>query len=198
MRYTKSICKRCRSVGASLCGKPKCAFIRKPFGPGQHGQDRKKTSEYSLQLKAKQQIRWTYDVSESQFYSVYEEATRAKDVTGTVMLQILESRLDNILYRSGLVGTRRQARQVITHGHVQVNGKRLNIASARMRPGDVITVDPKSAASVKPMNIGLTSVTPTWLKTDAEQLKVEYVLVPDRESLDQTFKENLVIEYYSR
>jgi small subunit ribosomal protein S4 len=113
VRYTKSICKRCRSVGASLCGKPKCAFIRKPFGPGQHGQDRKKTSEYSLQLKAKQQIRWTYDVSESQFYSVYEEATRAKDVTGTVMLQILESRLDNILYRSGLVGTRRQARQVI-------------------------------------------------------------------------------------
>jgi small subunit ribosomal protein S4 len=151
-----------------------------------------------LQLKAKQQIRWTYDVSESQFYSVYEEATRAKDVTGTVMLQILESRLDNILYRSGLVGTRRQARQVITHGHVKVNGKRLDIASARMRPGDVVTIDPKSAASVKPMNIGLTSVTPTWLKTDAEQLKVEYVLVPDRESLDQTFKENLVIEYYSR
>jgi len=198
VRYTKSTCKRCRSVCASLCGKAKCAFLRKPFGPGQHGQDRKKTSEYSLQLKAKQQIRWTYDVSESQFYSVYQEATRAKDVTGTVMLQILESRLDNILYRSGLVGTRRQARQVVCHGHVHVNGKRLDIASARIRPGDVVTIDQKSAAAIKPMNIGLTSVTPAWLKTTADALKIELLMVPDREQMDQTFKEHLVIEYYSR
>lgn len=198
MRYTKSTCKRCRSVGASLCGRAKCAFLRTPYGPGQHGQDRKKTSEFSLQLKAKQQIRWTYDVSESQFYKVYQEATRAKDVTGTVMLQILESRLDNIVYRSGLVGTRRQARQVVSHGHVLVNGKRLNIPSARLRPGDVVTIDEKSAPAVKVMNVGLTSVTPGWLKTTPDALKVEYVMVPDREALDQTFKEHLVIEYYSR
>ncbi len=197
MRYTGSKCKRCRAVGAPICGRAKCAIVRNPSPPGQHGAARKKKSEYAEQLVEKQRIRWTYDVSEKQFYSVFVEASKSKGVTGTVMLQLLESRLDNILFRSNMAGSRAHARQIISHGHVLMNGKKVSIPSARTKQGDVIAIAEKSSAFVKAAHKA-SFVIPDWLAVDEKNLTASVSMVPQREQLDQTFKEQLVIEYYSR
>jgi len=149
-------------------------------------------------LLEKQKIRWTYDVSEKQFFNVFSEASASKGVTGTVMLQILESRLDNVLFRSGLVASRPQGRQLISHGHVLVDGKKASIASMRLKPGQVISVKEKSQPTVKGMQAGLVSVCPEWISTDAKALTATLLMRPERDQLDQSFQENLVIEYYSR
>lgn len=143
MRYTGSKAKRCRAVGVNLFGNTKFDDLR-PYSPGQHGQKKKKVSDYGTQLLEKQKIRWSYGLSEKQFVALYEEATRAKAATGTVLLQLLERRLDNIVFRSGLFASRDLARQIVNHGHVLVNGKKLDVASARLSPGDVITFREKS------------------------------------------------------
>ncbi|MCC7529846.1 MAG: 30S ribosomal protein S4 [Candidatus Melainabacteria bacterium] len=198
MRYIGSRCKRCRAVGASVCGRIKCAIARKPNPPGQHGGDRKKRSEYATHLIEKQKIRWTYDVSEKQFFNAFSEAAASKGVTGTVLLQILESRLDNILFRSGLVASRPQARQLISHGHVMVDGKKASIASMRLKPGQVVSFKEKSQPIAKTMQAGLVSVCPEWISTDPKAMTAKILMRPEREQLDQSFQESLVIEFYSR
>ena len=198
MRYTGSKCKRCRAVGASVCGRIKCALVRKPNPPGQHGAARKKRSEFATQLLEKQKIRWTYDLSERQFYNTFDKANRSKDVTGTVLLQLLETRLDNVVSKSGMVTTLSQARQAISHGHLLLNGKKVNTASIRVYPGDKITVKETSKSKIKAMQIREGQVALDWISYDKDGLSVELLRVPEREILDQTFREQLVIEYYSR
>ena len=197
MRYLGSKCKRCRAVGQSVCGRVKCAILRKPSPPGQHGAARKKKSDYALQLAEKQKIRWTYDVSERQFYAVYEEASKAKGVTGTIMLQILESRLDDIVFRSNLAGSRSHARQLINHGHVLLNGEKVTIASARTRLGDKIAIRDKSKSQLKDAHKAAVIV-PEWISAEEKAMEASITMIPTREQLDQTFNEHLVIEYYSR
>lgn len=197
MRYLGSKCKRCRAVGQSVCGRVKCAILRKPSPPGQHGAARKKKSDFALQLAEKQKIRWTYDVSERQFYSVYEEASKSKGVTGTIMLQILESRLDNIVFRSNLAGSRSHARQLVSHGHVELNGKRVTVPSIRTKMGDKITVREKSKSQLKDAHKAAVMV-PEWIVVEEKLLTAQVSMIPTREQLDQTFNEHLVIEYYSR
>jgi small subunit ribosomal protein S4 len=198
MRYTGSKCKRCRAVNSSICGSIKCALTRKPNPPGQHGAARKKRSEYATQLLEKQKIRWSYDLSERQFFNTFEKATKSKDVTGTVLLQLLETRLDNVVSRSGMVTTLSQARQLISHGHFLLNGKKVSTASIRLYPGDKITVKEKSKPKVKLLQIREGAVLCDWLNYDKEGLSIEVLRVPERDQLDQTFREQLVIEYYSR
>lgn len=197
MRYTGSRCKRCRALGASLCGRVKCAFLKRQTPPGQHGATRKKISDYGNHLLAKQKIKWTYDLSEKQFFNLYELATKKRGVTGTVLLQLLELRLDNIIYRGGLARTRRHARQLVAHGHVQVDEKKLDIPSAVIKPGAQISIATGIKSTLKDLLIEL-PIVPNWLRTDQKNMKIECVSIPQREEIDQTLNENLVIEYYSR
>ena len=166
---------------------------------GQHGAVRKKPSEYAIHLAEKQKIRFTYLVSEKQFAKYYNEAARKKGVTGTILLQILESRLDNILFRAGFGVTRRQTRQIVNHGHVLVNGRKVDIPSYLVKAGDVITVKARSNDYLKTVLSAIDlSCAPSWLTVDAEALKITFERIPQREELDPEFKEQLVIEYYSK
>ena len=166
---------------------------------GQHGAVRKKLSEYALHLAEKQKIRFTYLVSEKQFAKYYTEAARRKGVTGTILLQLLESRLYNILFRAGFGITRSQSRQIVNHGHVLVNGKKVDIPSYLVKAGDVITVRSKSSAFIKTVieSIDL-ACAPAWMTIDRDALKITFDRLPEREELDPEFKEQLVIEYYSK
>lgn len=205
-RYTDSVCKLCRNEGTKLflkgsrCYTTKCAIERRRYGPGQHGQDRKKQSEYALQLREKQKVRRSYGVLEGQFASYFEVASRQKKVpTGLKLLQLLESRLDNIVHRSGLVPSRAQARQLIRHGHFTVNGKVVSISSFQVIPGQVISVAEKSTKLVKEMVENNPAATkPTWLDVNLDGLKVSLINPPTREDLDPNIKEALIVEYYSR
>jgi len=142
-RYRGSIFKQSRRAGAILDINPKAARMKRTHGPGQHGAARKKLSEYALQLAEKQKVRWTYGLAEKQFRRTYDRAVRKEGVTGTIFLQLLESRLDNIVYRAGLATTRPQARQVISHGHVMVNGQKVDISSYQLKPGDLVAIRQK-------------------------------------------------------
>lgn len=205
-RYTDSVCTLCRSEGVKLflkgsrCFTTKCAIERRRYGPGQHGQDRKKQSEYALQLREKQKLRRTYMVLERPFASYMEEAAAQKKVpTGLKLMQLLESRLDNLLYRSGMVPSRKQARQLILHGHITVNGKKVTVPSFMMVPGQVISVRDKSKKLIKEIiEANPAPVAPNWMSVDLENLKASVVNAPAREDLDQTIKEALIVEYYSR
>lgn len=200
-RYKESVCKQCRRAGVSLCGSPKCAYIKRQSGPGQHGAARKKLSEYAVQLAEKQKVRRMYGLLEKQFRRTYERAVKKQGVTGTVLLQLLECRLDNVLYRSGLVATRAQGRQLINHGHVQINGHKVDIASFQMKPGELITVREKSRAifkQLRELSPNQPPVAPHWLEVDEENLVIKFKLMPEREDIDSTINEALIIEYYSR
>jgi small subunit ribosomal protein S4 len=205
-RYTDSVCKLCRNEGTKLflkgsrCYTTKCALERRRYGPGQHGQDRKKQSEYALQLREKQKVRRSYGVLEGQFSAYFEVASRQKKVpTGLRLLQLLESRLDNIIHRSGLVPSRAQARQLIRHGHFTVNGKVVSISSFQVIPGQVISVAEKSAKHIKELvENNPAAGKPTWLDVNLETLKVSLINAPSREDLDPNIKEALIVEYYSR
>jgi small subunit ribosomal protein S4 len=200
-RYKESVCKQCRRAGVSLCGSPKCAFIKRQTGPGQHGAARKKLSEYAIQLAEKQKVRRMYGLLEKQFRRTYERAVKKQGVTGTVLLQLLEARLDNILYRSGLVATRSQGRQLISHGHVQVNGQKVDIPSYQMKPGDLLTVREKSRAifkNLRELSPNQPPTAPHWLEADDDSLAAKFKITPQREDLDQTINEALIVEYYSR
>ena len=198
-KYTGPTNKLFRNYGVKDLSNRKLTTSMRQHASGQHGATRKKASDYALQLKAKQTIRMTYLVSEKQFAKYYENASRKTGVTGTIMLQTLESRLDNVLYRAGFAITRRQARQIVNHAHVLVNGKKVDIPSYLLKVGDVVTVRENSKQFVKNVieQIDL-ALSYAWLTVDSNALSVTFDRIPQREELDPEFKEQLVIEYYSK
>ena len=198
-RYTGPSNKLFRNYGVKDLSNRKLTSSMRQTESGQHGAVRKKLSEYAIHLNEKQKIRLTYLVSERQFAKYYREAARKKGVTGTILLQLLESRLDNILFRANFSVTRKQSRQIVNHGHVLVNGKKVDIPSYTVKAGDVITIKARSNDYLKTVmsTIDL-SCAPAWMTIDAEGLKITYDRVPEREELDPEIKEQLVIEYYSK
>ncbi len=206
-RYTEASCRLCRREGEKLflkgerCYTNKCAISKRVYAPGQHGQQKKKLSEYGIQLREKQKARRFYGILESQFRKYFEMAVSKKGVTGENLLQILESRLDNTIYRLGLATSRPEARQLVTHGHFTVNGKKVNIPSFLVKVGDVIAVKEKSRTSPKVKAIGDitgSKVIPKWLEFDPENLAGKVVALPSREDIDLPIREHLIVELYSK
>lgn len=206
-RYTDASCRLCRREGQKLflkgarCYTDKCAIARRAYAPGQHGQARKKQSEYGLQLREKQKAKRFYGVLEGQFRTYYEEASRKKGITGENLLFILESRLDNIVYRLGLATSRAEARQFVTHEHFRVNGKKVNVPSYLVKVGDVISVAQNSKESVRfeqILDVTNGRVVPSWLEFDAENLTGKVVALPTREEVDAPVQEHLIVELYSK
>jgi len=206
-RYNESTCRLCRREGAKLylkgdrCYSEKCAFVRKGYPPGMHGQKRKKTSEYGIQPREKQKTRRIYGVLETQFRRTLREADRRKGITGELLLQILESRLDNVVYRLGFARSRADARQLIRHGHFSVNGRKVDIPSYIARPGDEIAVreNSKDQPVFKEMlALKTTQGALPWLEVEREQLKGRMVRLPARGELDVPITEHLIVELYSR
>ena len=198
-RYTGPTNKLFRNKKVTDLSNRKLTSSMRQTASGQHGAVRKKLSEYALHLAEKQKIRYTYLVSEKQFAKYYHEAARRKGVTGTILLQLLESRLDNILFRSGFGITRKQSRQIVNHGHVLVNGKKVDIPSYLVKAGDIITIKAKSVEFLKSV-AGLIDMpcAPAWMTIDKDALRIVFDRIPEREELDPEFKEQLVIEYYSK
>ncbi len=198
-RYTGPTNKLFRNFGVKDLSNRKLTSSMRQNASGQHGAMRKKASDYALQLKEKQKIRLTYLVSEKQFAKYYETASRKTGVTGTIMLQMLESRLDNVIYRAGFAITRRQARQIVNHGHVLVNGKKVDIPSYLLKAGDEITVKSNSQNYIKNVQESIDmALSFAWLNVDKAAQKIVFDRVPQREEMDPEFKEQLVIEYYSK
>ena len=198
-KYTGPSNKLYRNFGVTDLSNRKLVSSMRQNASGQHGAARKKLSDYALHLNEKQKIRLTYLVSEKQFVRYYNEASRRKGVTGTILLQLLESRLDNILFRAGFAITRKQARQIVGHGHILVNGKRVDIPSFLVKPTDVITFKAGSAEFVKSvLSMIDMAIAPAWMTIDKDALKVTFDRIPEREELDPELKEQLVIEYYSK
>ena len=198
-RYTGPSNKLFRNKKVNDLSNRKLTSSMRQNASGQHGAVRKKLSEYAIHLAEKQKIRYTYLLSEKQFAKCYREAARRKGVTGTILLQILESRLDNILFRAGLGISRKQARQIVNHGHVLVNGRKVDIPSYSVVPSDVITIKARSSAFLKNVTEMIDMPCGTaWMTVDKEALKITYDRIPEREELDPEIKEQLVIEYYSK
>ncbi|MGE5613265.1 MAG: 30S ribosomal protein S4 [Bacillota bacterium] len=206
-RYTDASCRLCRREGEKLflkgerCYTNKCSVTRRSYAPGQHGQQKKKMSEYGLQLREKQKARRFYGILENQFRRYFEMAVKKKGITGENLLQILESRFDNIVYRLGLATSRPEARQLVRHGHFTVNGKKVNIPSLLLKPGDIIGVRDKFKNSDKLksiIDIAGGKVIPKWLEFDAENLTGKVVSLPAREDIDLPIKEHLIVELYSK
>ncbi len=206
-RYTGSVCKQCRREGQKLflkgqrCYTDKCAVGRRAYAPGQHGQGRKKTSEYGLQMRAKQMTRRYYGVLETQFRKYYDTAARKRGKTGEEMLILLECRLDNVVFRLGWADSRPQARQVVTHGHIAVNGKRVDIPSYLIKVGDEISVMEKyrksdSFKAILETNAG--RPIPKWLVGNRENVTGKVAALPTREEIDLPVDETLIVEYYSK
>ena len=198
-RYTGPSNKLFRNYGVKDLSNRKLTSSMRQNASGQHGAVRKKLSEYAIHLNEKQKIRMTYLVSEKQFARYYHEASRRKGVTGTILLQILESRLDNVLYRAGFGITRKQSRQIVNHGHVLVNGKKVDIPSYVLKAGDVVSIKQRSNDYIKSIfdSIDL-SCAPAWITVDRDAFKLTYERVPEREEMDPDIKEQLVVEYYSK
>jgi small subunit ribosomal protein S4 len=201
-RYTGPRAKISRRFGVSLFG-PSKAFERRNFPPGQHGvrAGRKKKSEYSVALGEKQKLRFQYGVLEKQFRGYYEEAARRRGVTGVILLQLLETRLDNVCYRAGFANTRQAARQLVNHGHILVNGRAVDIASFQVKPGDVIKVGAKPSAqqlAVRMMDLTQANPTPDWLEVDRDKMEATVSRVPERSDIDPIVNEQLIVELYSR
>ena len=206
-RYTGSVCRLCRREGIKLylkgerCYTDKCAIDRRAYAPGQHGQARKKVSEYGVQLREKQKARRVYGVLEKQFRSYYEEASRRAGITGETLLQILESRLDNVVYRLGFGASRPEARQIVKHGHILVNGKRVDIPSYITKPGDVISFGDKSLESPRVKELleaAESKAVVTWLERDLNTKSARIVRVPARDEIDVPVAEQMIVELYSR
>jgi small subunit ribosomal protein S4 len=200
-RYTGPKTRIARKFGEAIYGADK-NLERKNFPPGQHGMNkkRKKTSEYGVQLKEKQKAKYTYGILERQFRNTFEKASRSKGVTGSVLLQLLESRLDNVVYRLGVAPTRAAARQLVSHRHLTVNGKVVNVPSYQLKPGDIIGVREKS----KSLEAIVDSLTTrkysklTWLEWDETQMAGKFMSVPDRADIPENIKEQLIVELYSK
>lgn len=211
-RYTGPVCKLCRREGEKLylkgarCLSPKCSFERRSYPPGQHGKDaqfrRGRASDYSLQLREKQKARRVYGIMERQFRRYFREALRRPGLTGSNLLSILESRLDNTVYRMGWADSRNHARQLVQHGHIAVNGRRTNVPSYVVRPGDEITIRPGSMK--RPYFKDLRAYmeerppAPEWLSMDMAAMKAVVARAPERRDVDIPLNEQLIVEYYSR
>lgn len=198
-------CRQCRREGCKLflkgerCTSKKCAFERRPSLPGQHGSARKRVTEYGLQLREKQKVKRAYGILEKQFRRYYEEAVRMKGVTGENMLSLIERRLDNVVYRMGIGSSRSESRQIVNHGHITVNGRRVNVPSFIVKVGDVIEIkENKCELEMFKQLKGMKIVMPKWLEFNSETLKGKILALPTREDIDLGIKEHLIIELYSR
>jgi small subunit ribosomal protein S4 len=204
-RYTGPVCRLCRREGVKLylkgdrCYSDKCAIVRRAYAPGQHGQSRKKLTNYGLQLREKQKARRIYGVLEGQFRKYYEVADKKKGITGETLLNLLETRLDNVVFRMGLAASRKEARQLVRHNHFNVNGGRVNIPSYHLGVGDVVAVKEKSRTSVKFKAIAEVATNlPKWLTVDKDKLEGQMVALPQREDIDIPVNETLIVELYSK
>jgi small subunit ribosomal protein S4 len=204
-RDTAPQCKQCRREGQKLflkgerCFTDKCGVERRSYPPGEHGRGRMRQSEYRVQLREKQKTRRYYQVLEKQFRSYYEKAARQDGVTGENLLRLLESRLDNVLVRLGFAASRRQARQLIRHGHWMVNGRRVDVPSYQVRPEDVISIKADSAATDTIRNATeLVSTVPAWLQADHDSLTAKILRYPERAEISAPVQEQLIVELYSK
>ena len=206
-RYTGSVCRLCRREGTKLflkgdrCYSGKCAISKERGVPGQHAQGRKKLSEYGLQLREKQKARRFYGILESQFAHYFEMASKQQGQAGENLLRILESRLDNVVYRAGFAMSRAEARQFVTHGHFTVNGKNVNIPSYLLKAGDVITLKSKSAESEKfkaVIEANGSKPVPGWMSVDKDTKTCTVIVLPSREDIDLPIEEHLIVELYSK
>lgn len=201
-RNLKPACKQCRRIGESVCGKAKCAITKRNYPPGQHGlKNKRRLTEYGLQLREKQKAKLLYGILERQFAKYYVTASRQEGNTGDLLLRLLENRFDNVIYRAGYATTRRQARQLVTHGHFQVNGVNCNVPSRVVKVGDVITIKPSSqkAEYFKEIPNGMKMHdVPGWLEVTSETLTAKVQAVPTPADAEQSIAVNLIVEYYSR
>ena len=206
-RYTEAVCRLCRREGQKLflkgdrCYTDKCAMNSRAFAPGQHGQGRSKTSEYGLQLREKQKVKRYYGVLEKQFRGYYELADRRPGQAGQNLLAILESRLDNVIYRLGFAMSRAEARQLVSHGHFTVNGRKVSIPSFLVKPGMVITLKETSRDLEKiksSVEANASRPAPKWLEYDANNMVAKVVAVPQRDDIDLPIEEHLIVELYSK
>ena len=206
-RYTGAVCRLCRRESQKLflkgerCYSEKCSVGLRGYAPGQHGQGRKKSSEYGMQLRAKQTARRFYGVQENQFHHYFEIAERKQGITGDNLLRILESRLDNVVYRVGFASSRAEARQLVGHGHYEVNGKRVDIASYLLKAGDVVSICEKSRASEKikaVVEANSARPVPEWIDVDRNNLSAKIIALPTREQIEAPVEEQLIVEFYSK
>jgi small subunit ribosomal protein S4 len=201
-RYTGSVSKVSRRLGVAIAPKAEKFLERRPYAPGQHGQNKKsKISEYAVQLREKQKMKYIYGVLERQFRTYYAKASAMRGVTGDNLVKMLESRLDNVVYRSGFAVSRRAARQLVSHCHLLVNGKKTNIPSYQLRSGDVIEFRQKSKnmdAVRNALNKKPDSQIPQWIQVDKANLKAIFVNAPERSDVQEPFNEQLVVELYSK
>ncbi len=206
-RYINAVCRLCRRAGEKLflkgtrCVTPKCAISKRNYAPGQHGQGRQKLSNYALQLKEKQKAKWMYGVLERQFRRYFEIASKTKGVTGKVLLQLLERRLDNVIFRMGLGISRAQSRQVVRHNFIYVNSKRVNIPSYLVKQGDIVQIKAKEKALKKiadNLEISRDRSVPSWLEFNLKELKAKVLRLPEKEDIQQPIQEQLIVELYSK
>ena len=206
-RYKDEQCRICRREGQKLflkgsrCYTDKCSISRRNYAPGQHGQKRAKLSEYGTQLREKQKTKSFYGVGEKQFRGYFEQASNKKGITGEILLQILESRLDNVVYRLGFGVSRAQARQLVTHGNIEVNGRKVDIASYLVKPGDIVAIrEIRKNNPVVKENIEANSVRPLpeWLEVDREKMSGKVLRLANREDIDLPVEEHLIVELYSK
>ena len=206
-RYTGAVCKLCRREGKKLflkgdrCYTGKCAIERRSYAPGQHGQNRKKTSEYGLQLRAKQTAKRYYGIQEGQFHKYFLMAEKRQGVAGGNLLRICERRLDNVVYLLGWASSRAEARQLTIHAHYLVNGKKVDVPSYLLKEGDVVSIKDKSRDSEKikaVLEANASRPVPTWLDKNAEDFSAKVVKLPDREEIAVPVEEHLIVEFYSK
>jgi small subunit ribosomal protein S4 len=206
-KYTGPVCRLCRRERTKLflkgtrCESPKCPIEKGRPPPGEHGRGRVRESEYLLQLREKQKAKRFYGILEKQFRSYYEEADRSKGITGEELLRICETRLDNVVYRSGLAMNRPMARQLVNHGHLEVNGHKVNIPSYRVRAGDVVTVRGRSKTIgriIENTSYAEGRETPEWLGSNLKEMSIEVRALPERDQMDVPVQEQLIVEYYSK
>ena len=197
-RYTGPVWKKSRRLGFSILENGK-ELNKRPYAPGQHGQGRHKLTEYGLQLAEKQKVRHMYGLGEKQFHNTFDKANKMDGVTGSNFLFLLESRLDNLVYRMGFAVTRRQARQLVNHGHILLNGKKTDIASAQVKPGDTVSVREKSLQlEIIKAALEANASTLGFVEVDIEKRSGKYLRLPERSELNQEINEQLIVEYYNR
>ncbi len=199
-RYTGPRHKACRRARTPLCQSKRCPVERRPYPPGEHGRGRVRESDYLIQLREKQKLRTMYGVLEKQFRNYYKEAARRPGITGDNLLQMLEQRLDNVVWRSGLAATRPQARQMVNHGHFQVNGKKVDIPSYQVKPGDVVTPKDRSKDLIMIQHAVDTQARPVedWLSVDVDGRQITVNSHPRRDQIDTDINEQLIVELYSK
>jgi small subunit ribosomal protein S4 len=203
-RYTDAKCKLCRREGTKLflkgdrCYTAKCAIERRPFAPGMHGKTPKKFSDYGVRLRNKQMAKRFYGPGEKSFYNTYVSAVKKTGVTGTVFLQLLESRLDNVVYRGGLADSRAEARQLVRHGHFSLNGHPVDVPSMKLKKDDKVTIKYESKKTAVQLEKAKDRKVPNWLEVDLAKKEIRFLSVPERKEIDAPFEEQYIVEYYSK